>query len=54
MGRRKSIADLEQKLIDAKGNPQQHAKVRQQIRDSGMRHLADELDRIASRQPDGR
>lgn len=54
MGRRKNIADLEQRLIEAKGNPRQHAKVRQEIRDTGMRHLADELDRIAASDPDGR
>jgi hypothetical protein len=54
MSRRKSIADLEQKLVEAKGNPRQHEQVRQQIRDAGMWHLADELDRIAARDPDGR
>lgn len=45
-----NIADLEKKLTDAKGNPTQHAQVRQDIRDAGFPHLADELDRIAERE----
>lgn len=44
-------ARLEKDLIAAKGNPQQHAEVRQQIRDAGLPHLADELDRIAGTNP---
>lgn len=45
----KNIADLEQDLIAAKGNPQKHNQVRQDIRAAGLPHLADELDRIANR-----
>lgn len=54
MSGRKNIADLEQRLIKAKGSPREHAKVREEIRGTGMRHLADELDRIAASDPDGR
>lgn len=40
--------DLERRLIRAVGNPQEHAKVRQEIRKAGFSELADELDRIAA------
>ena len=45
----KNIAGLEKALIAAKGDPQRHAEVRQEIRAAGLPHLADELDRIAGR-----
>lgn len=43
----KNIADLEKQLIEAKGDQQQHAEVRDRIRQAGFPQLADELDRIA-------
>ncbi|WP_431897476.1 hypothetical protein [Micromonospora haikouensis] len=48
----KPIRRLEQDLIAAKGDPQKHAAVRDQIRDAGLPHLAAELDRIAATDPE--
>ncbi|WKU08028.1 hypothetical protein [Micromonospora sp. HUAS LYJ1] len=45
------IRDLERDLTAAKGDPQRHAEVRDQIRDAGLPHLAAELDRIAATDP---
>ena len=45
----KNVADLEKQLVNAKGDPKRHAEVRQEIRDAGLPHLADELDRIAGK-----
>ncbi|MER5703457.1 hypothetical protein ABT023_16150 [Micromonospora sp. NPDC002296] len=42
---------LERDLIAAKGDPQRHTQVRDEIRDAGLPHLADELDRIAATDP---
>lgn len=44
----KNIADLERDLIAAKGDPKQHAAVRDEIRQAGLRQLVGELDRIAN------
>ncbi|MEU0078465.1 hypothetical protein ABZY58_11265 [Micromonospora tulbaghiae] len=41
-------AELERRLIRAGGDPAEHAKVRQEIREAGFPGLADELDRIAA------
>ncbi|MFI2577676.1 hypothetical protein ACH5AJ_36385 [Streptomyces rochei] len=48
----KPIARLEQDLTAAKGDPQRHAEVREEIRSAGFPHLAAELDRIAAGDPD--
>ncbi|SCL42175.1 hypothetical protein GA0074692_6849 [Micromonospora pallida] len=45
------IARLERELLAARGNPQRHAEVRQNIREAGLPHLAAELDRIAATDP---
>jgi len=42
------LADLERKLIAAKGDPTAHAEIRAEIRGAGLPHLAAELDRIAA------
>lgn len=42
------LAELEQVLITTT-DPQEHARVRQEIRDAGLVHLADALDRIAAK-----
>ncbi|MCX4470428.1 hypothetical protein OOK41_08930 [Micromonospora sp. NBC_01655] len=49
---KKTIADLERDLIAAKGDPQRHTQLRQDIRAAGLPHLAAELDRIANTDPD--
>ncbi|MFY1703939.1 hypothetical protein ACN28G_19755 [Micromonospora sp. WMMA1923] len=41
------IRRLERELIAAKGDPQRHQQIRQEIRDAGLPQLAGELDRIA-------
>ncbi len=45
------IRDLERDLIAAKGDPQRHREVRDQIRVAGLPQLAAELDRIAATNP---
>ncbi|WP_328339581.1 hypothetical protein [Micromonospora sp. NBC_00421] len=51
MPKQTDIRRLERDLITAKGDPQKHAAVRDQIRAAGLPHLADELDRIAATDP---
>ncbi|MEU7617167.1 hypothetical protein AB0B27_13885 [Micromonospora rifamycinica] len=43
--------DHEGDLTAAKGDPQRHAEVREEIRSAGLPHLAAELDRIAATDP---
>ncbi|SCL21556.1 hypothetical protein [Micromonospora inyonensis] len=42
------LAELERRLITTT-DPTEHARVRQQIRDAGLVHVADALDRIAAK-----